>query len=111
MRSTQPTIVEFDMKRLADALRRAEESLPEDDYAMLKAVVESYGYIADLVGNKNTTIHRLRKLLFGAKTEKTAAVLGKQAASQVPALPTAGAPPDSSAEMNAATAVQPFGSR
>lgn len=31
---------------------------------------------ADLVGDKNITIARLRKMLFGASTEKTAAVIG-----------------------------------
>jgi hypothetical protein len=106
MRSTKPTILDLDMHRLDDVLRRAEGALPEDDYAMLKAVVESYAYIADLVGDKNTSIARLRKLLFGAKTEKTAAVLGKQAASP-PVLPTAGALPDSSVATNAVTAAEP----
>jgi len=108
MRSTKPTILDLDMHRLDDVLRRAEGSLPEEDYAILKAVVESYAYIADLVGEKNTSIARLRKLLFGVKTEKTAAVFGKQAASP-PASSTADEPPagdaapDSSAATSAAT--------
>jgi len=111
MRSTKPTILDLDMHRLDDVLRRAEGALPEDDYAMLKAVVESYAYIANLVGDKNTSITRLRKLLFGAKTEKTATVLGKQAASPpasstADVSPTADAAPDSSAATNAATAAE-----
>jgi len=101
MRSTEPTILDLDMHRLDDVLRRAEGALPEDDYAMLKAVVESYAYIANLVGDKNTSIARLRKLLFGAKTEKTATVLGKQAASPPPASSTADAPADSPAGLDA----------
>jgi len=91
------------MHRLDDVLRRAEEALPEEDYAILKAVVESYSYIADLVGDKNTSITRLRKLLFGAKTEKTAAVLGKQKTPS-PASSTIDVAPDSSATATAATA-------
>ena len=52
MRSTTPTVLDLDMHRLDDVLRRAEEALPEEDYAILKAVVESYSYIADLVGEE-----------------------------------------------------------
>ena len=37
-------------------------------------MIESYVGLFFAVGNKNTTIARLRKMLFGAKTEKTAAV-------------------------------------
>lgn len=105
MRSTKPTILDLDTHRLDDVLQRAEGALSEDDYAILKAVVESYGYIADLVGAKNASIARLRKLLFGAKTEKTAAVLGKQK-TPLPASSTADAAPDSSAATNAATVAE-----
>jgi transposase len=88
MVSTKPTIVDVDMERLDDVLRRAEAALDEEDYALLKAIVESYHYVADLVGDKNTSIARLRKLLFGARTEKTSSVLGK-----TPADENAPAPP------------------
>ena len=74
---TKLTIIELDMSKLEDALRRAEGRLDEQDYAMLKALAESYAYLSELVGDKSTTIARLRKLLFGAKTEKTAAVTGR----------------------------------
>jgi transposase len=78
-------IIELDMKKLEDVLRRAEAALREEDYATIKAVVESYAYLAELVGDKNTSIARLRKLLFGAKTEKTAAVVGRGKDSPTPA--------------------------
>ena len=81
---TKPTIIEMDTDKLEDALRRAEAALNEEDYSLLKAVVESYAYIAELVGDKNTTIQRLRKMLFGASTEKTAAVIGERSDSQPP---------------------------
>ena len=64
------------MDDLKDLLERAEAALDAKDYETIKAVVESYAYIADLVGDKNITITRLRKMLFGASTEKTAAVIG-----------------------------------
>jgi transposase len=81
---TSPTILELDMDKLADVLQRAEAALDEEDYALLKAVVESYAYVADLVGDKNTTIRRLRKMLFGASTEKTATVTGGTKDSPIP---------------------------
>jgi transposase len=88
MMSKQPTIIELDMDELRDLLERAEAALDEKDYETIKAVVESYAYIAELVGGKNITIARLQKMLFGASTEKTAAVIGDGADSE--ALP----PPD-----------------
>ena len=85
--SKQPTIIELDMDELKDLLERAEAALDEKDYETIKAVVESYAYIAELVGGKNITIARLQKMLFGASTEKTTAVIGGGAESE--ALPAA----------------------
>jgi len=72
------------MTELEDALRRAEERLDEKDYAILRAVVDAYDTIAELVEGKNITIARLRKLLFGSQTEKTNAVVGNGKDSQSP---------------------------
>ncbi len=76
MKRAKSKVVELDTKKLEEALGRAESALDEEDYETFKAIVESYAYIAELVGDKNTTIRRLRKLLFGASTEKTDRVLG-----------------------------------
>jgi hypothetical protein len=106
MRSTTATIFALDMHRLDDVLQRAAQTLPEEDYAILKAVAESYAYLTDLVGDKQTSITRLRKLLFGAKTEKTAAVLGKPKTPPSSASSPAGAAPDAAMPTNAATATE-----
>ena len=45
------------------------------------AALQSYLYVTQLIDQKSTTIARLRKLLFGADTEKTAAVTGRVAES------------------------------
>lgn len=68
------------MTTLDEALERAEAKLSEKDYATLKAVVDAYAYLTELVDDKNTTIARLRKMLFGEKTEKTATVTGQEPA-------------------------------
>jgi transposase len=69
-------LVEVDSDRLEEVLRRAEESLDEKDAALVRAVFESYAYVTELVEDKNTTIRRLRQLFFGARTEKTEALVG-----------------------------------
>jgi transposase len=74
-----PEIIEVDSPRLEEVLGRAAQALPQEDVALIGAVVEAYRYVVDLVDDKNTSIGRLRQLLFGARTEKTNAVLGRKA--------------------------------
>jgi transposase len=72
-----PEIIEVDGARLEDVLRRVEQALEAEDAELVRAVFASYAYVADLVEDKNTTIRRLRQLFFGARTEKTEAVVGR----------------------------------
>jgi len=74
-----PTIIELDMGKLEDLLQRIDtQDLHAEDYTTIHSVIESYVGLFHAVGDKNTTIARLRKLLFGAKTEKTAMVVGQR---------------------------------
>ena len=71
-----PTIVELDMKELEDLLQRTEaRQLREEDYETTKTMLLSYVELVGLLKDKNVSMRRLRKLLFGLKTEKTADVL------------------------------------
>jgi transposase len=101
MVQAKPTIVELDMDKLEEILRRLEaKELDVDDYETIKAVIGSYVYLVHAVGDKETTIRRLRQMLFGAKTEKTSAVIaGLKSAESAPA--EAGAGPDSAAATEA----------
>ena len=81
MRRNKPEIIEVDDPKLEAVLSRAERALDAEDYRLLRAFAESYAYITDLVDDKHTTIARLRKLLFGDRTEKTKDVLGDHHAS------------------------------
>ena len=96
------------MGELEELLRRAEERLDEKDYGLIKAVIESYAYLTELVGNKDTTIRRLRQMLFGAKTEKTAAVLAslEDGAESASSSQEAEAVPTSPAAMEAESSVK-----
>jgi hypothetical protein len=83
---TKPEIIATDMEELAALLQRAEGTLAASDYQLLRALVESYAYVTDLLEDKKTSISRLRALVFGAATEKTAQVV---AAHEAPSSPPA----------------------
>jgi len=68
--------IDIAMEELEKVLERALQApLDPEGYAKLKASLETLGYLLALVENKDTTIHRLRQILFGSSTEKTSQVL------------------------------------
>jgi transposase len=77
MRSA-PQIIDVNNAQLEEVLHRVEQSLDEKDVTLIRAVFQSYLYVTDLVEDKNTSIRRLRQLLFGVRTEKTDAVVGQR---------------------------------
>jgi transposase len=79
------------LRALLEAVR-GKVSAPE--YRELDALVQTVLTLVELLGRKNTSIARLRRILFGAATEKTRAVLARAAGgetSQRPASPPASA--------------------
>ncbi len=71
-------VIEIDAGQLVALRRRIEAgALEPEDFATIDAVLESYAYVTQLIDKKSTTLDRLRKLLFGASSEKTADVLGR----------------------------------
>jgi transposase len=77
--------VNMSKEELEALLERARTApLSDRDYARLKGVVETLGYLTDLLEDRKTTIQKLRQLLFGATTEKTRNLVK-------PELPQAGA--------------------
>jgi hypothetical protein len=68
--------LELNREELQRLLERAKKGpLSEPDYQKLKAVVETLGYLTELLEDRKTTIDRLRQILFGASSEKTRNVL------------------------------------
>jgi transposase len=68
--------LELNREELQRLLERAKKGpLSEPDYQMLKAAVETLGYLTQLLEDRKTTIDRLRQILFGASSEKTRQVL------------------------------------
>jgi transposase len=79
MPRTPTQLIDVTPDELEAVLRRAQESLDPADYELTKAIFESYQYLGELVDDKNTSIARLRRLMFGRRTEKTAQVVGHPA--------------------------------
>jgi len=78
MKKAKQEIIELSMDKLEQLLQRAEaKQLRDEDYATIKAMIESYAQFTKLVGDKRTSIDRLRKLLFGSGSEKTRDVIRK----------------------------------
>ena len=78
MKPAAPEIIDMDVEQLKMLLRRAEDaSLSVEDLQTIRTICQSYLYLTQLIDQKSTTIARLRRLLFGAQTEKTSDVLGR----------------------------------
>ncbi len=76
--------LEISMEELEEILERAKAGpLTEEECVKLHKAFETLMYVTDLVGDKDTTIARLRKILFGASTEKIRNVLGDEGVKDV----------------------------
>lgn len=77
MTTSPPEIIEVDSQRIEELLSRADSNtLSEEDTELMRQVFASYRHFFDLARDKDTTIARLRKMLFGASSEKTDKVVG-----------------------------------
>lgn len=77
MKSNDDNIERVDIshQEIQEALRRTKEVLPKKYYTVIEKIVKAYLTVLRLLEAKKTSIRRLRRILFGAKTEKTEAVL------------------------------------
>ena len=67
-----PKQVNIDIKEVDAILERVKnDSLQNGDYEMIKSMFETVIYLNRALDNKTTSIKRLLKMLFGAKTEKS----------------------------------------
>lgn len=70
-------MVEVDTQQFEQVLDRVEAGKPEaEDHVVIRQVYESYVELFSMIGDKKTSIARLRKMLFGAATEKAKNILG-----------------------------------
>lgn len=91
-----PDIIEVTSQQMQELLdRAASNTLREEDTELIRQIFDSYLHVFQIVGDKNTTIARLRKLLFGAATEKADKVMGHEDGAQESSTPDSD-PADSS---------------
>ncbi|WIG95914.1 transposase [Myxococcus sp. SDU36] len=69
--------LEVNPAELAVIVERTRGALSQDDYVKLKAAMDTLAFVTAELQAKGTSLERLRRLLFGAPTEKTDAVLRK----------------------------------
>jgi transposase len=74
--------LEVSREELQSLLEHARSALSEHEYQQLKAALDTLVYLTQLVEDKNTTIGRLRQILFGASSEKMSQVLETLAANR-----------------------------
>jgi transposase len=65
----------MNFKEIEEILGRAKIVLNPDDFEKISAVLKTLSYLTGLVGDRNTTIARLRQIIFGASTEKLSNLL------------------------------------
>lgn len=82
-------VVNVSRQQIDDALAKAKIALPAETFDVFEKVVGAYATVLSALESKNTTIGRLRRMLFGSSSEKLAKVLATQrqdvAATQAPA--------------------------
>jgi hypothetical protein len=67
--------IEVEMKELEALLERVKSAVDQKDYELLEKFLASFAYLTELIEDKDTSIARLRKILFGSKSEKSKDVL------------------------------------
>lgn len=74
--TSAPRRQELKLEELKDILTRARTTpLSEEDFEKLDIAVDTLAYVTQELEKKGVSIQRLRKLLFGASTEKTSHVV------------------------------------
>ncbi len=68
-------VIEVNREEIQAMLERKREALGEEDYQKLQKLLRAFNYLADLIGERDTTISQLRALLQKPSTEKTEKVL------------------------------------
>ena len=76
-----PKRIDLSPEQLDALLKRVESgTLQDGDYEIIKGMAETLSFLSQALDNKNTSIKRLLKLIFGEQTEKTAKVLHRNRA-------------------------------
>ena len=100
-RLSMPPPIELNWEELGAILERAKAALTAEDHTTLKAAMDTLAFVTAELQAKGVSLDRLRRLLFGAKTETTRTILGSGAA---PSAPGAARSPEGAADPSDADA-------
>ena len=99
MKRMEPQIIELEAEMLQGIQQRADaKQFNDSDYEMIGTVFQAYVYVLDLLKVKNLSIRRMRKMVFGASTEKTEVVVGSGTDPKLPQSSAEGTPTTPSRE-------------
>ncbi len=74
-----PVVVEMNAGNLQGLHARSKaKDLEDGDFALICLLVEAYQELFGLLENQKISLARLRKILFGASTEKTKGLVGER---------------------------------
>lgn len=75
-RKLSEEVIKVDTRQLDELVdRAATNTLTHDDTELMRKIFESYTQFFEIVADKDTSLKRLRKLMFGSSTEKTRKVV------------------------------------
>ena len=77
--SAVPPRIEVPITDITAIVERTRAVLSTEEHAALRAAVDTLALVQAELQTKNASLARLRKMIFGARTEKTRAVLGENA--------------------------------
>ena len=72
-----PNIVSISSAQLEELLAMLAGLLPQKTYQLVESLLRTLQWLMELIQTKQTTIERLQRLIFGAKTEKTSQLFPK----------------------------------
>jgi hypothetical protein len=84
----QPKVVELDIGNLNANLNQVEQVMGEPTSRPFRTLLDAYVSLLQLIQEKNISIGRLRRMLFGASTERTRQVPGTRDSSPEATSPT-----------------------
>jgi transposase len=98
--------IEVSPEEVAQLLERVKPALGSGDFALLEKIIQSFLHVTQLLEEKGTTIDRLKRLLFGSKSERLEHLFpegGEAKAGETKAADAASSPPGKEAPGDGAT--------
>src|ERR1035441_13911 len=90
---TAPEIVSLSSAQVEELLAKLAPLLPAETYRLVEKLLRTLQWLMGAIEAKNTTIGRLARMIFGAKTEKTGQLFPQPPPTGSQGAPRGSAPP------------------